>query len=141
MVLRRGLHALGFRYRIHDRTLPGSPDIVFAGRKAVIFVHGCFWHKHDCHLFRIPSTRPEFWTAKIAGNVARDQAAIAALVSGGWRVATVWECALKGKTRIGAERVLQSCAEWLESGTGQIEIRGNEWPECSGVISPTILKE
>lgn len=85
MILRRGLHARGFRFRLHDRRLPGSPDLVFPGRRAAVFVHGCFWHGHACPLFRLPATRQEFWRAKIEGNAARDKGAEAALLADGWR--------------------------------------------------------
>ena len=116
MTLRRGLHARGFRFRLHDKRLPGCPDLVFAGRHAVIFVHGCFWHGHDCHLFRLPATRQEFWRAKITGNAVRDGAAEAALLADGWRVLTVWECALKGRVRLPVDTVLDRAGEWLVNG-------------------------
>ncbi|NNH66346.1 MULTISPECIES: very short patch repair endonuclease [Rhizobium] len=124
LMLRKGLHALGFRFRLHDRSLPGKPDIVLPRYKAVIFAHGCFWHGHDCHLFKWPSTRPEFWQAKIARNRAVDERTDAALTEAGWRQAIVWECALKGKTRLPLEDVIQSCAEWLRSDRPRLEIRG-----------------
>lgn len=124
LLLRKGLHSLGFRFRLHDRSLPGKPDIVLPRYKAVIFAHGCFWHGHDCHLFKWPSTRPEFWQAKIARNRAVDERTDAALTEAGWRQAVVWECALKGKTRLPLEDVIQSCAEWLRSDRPRLEIRG-----------------
>ncbi|WP_421445078.1 very short patch repair endonuclease [Agrobacterium tumefaciens] len=124
LLLRKGLHAMGFRFRLHDRSLPGKPDIVLPRYKAVIFAHGCFWHGHDCHLFKWPSTRPEFWQAKIARNRAVDERTDAALTEAGWRQAIVWECALKGKTRLPLEDVIQSCAEWLRSDQPRLEIRG-----------------
>lgn len=124
LLLRKGLHALGFRFRLHDRSLPGKPDIVLPRYKAIIFAHGCFWHGHDCHLFKWPSTRPEFWQAKIARNRAVDERTDAALTEAGWRQAIVWECALKGKTRLLLEDVIQSCAEWLRSDRSRLEIRG-----------------
>lgn len=124
LLLRKGLHALGFRFRLHDRSLPGKPDIVLPRYKAVIFAHGCFWHGHDCHLFKWPSTRPEFWQAKIARNRAVDERTEAALSEAGWRQAIVWECALKGKTRLPLEEVLLACAEWLKSDRTRLEIRG-----------------
>lgn len=116
MILRRGLHARGFRYRLHDRRLSGSPDLVFPGRRAVIFIHGCFWHGHGCHLFRLPATRQEFWRAKIEGNRARDEATEAALLNDGWRVLTIWECALKGRERLPVDEVLDRAANWLANG-------------------------
>uniref|UniRef100_UPI003F495E5D very short patch repair endonuclease n=1 Tax=Ensifer adhaerens TaxID=106592 RepID=UPI003F495E5D len=124
LLLRKGLHAMGFRFRLHDRSLPGKPDIVLPRYKAVIFAHGCFWHGHDCHLFKWPATRPEFWQAKIARNRAVDERTDAALTEAGWRQAVVWECALKGKTRLPLEDVIQSCAEWLRSDQPRLEIRG-----------------
>jgi DNA mismatch endonuclease (patch repair protein) len=92
--LRKGLHAEGFRFRIHA-PLPGRPDMVFPKWHAVLFVHGCFWHCHNCHLFKWPSSRPEFWRTKISGNLTRDEANITRLLEAGWRVGIVWECALK----------------------------------------------
>lgn len=124
MILRRGLHARGFRYRLHDRRLPGSPDLVFPGRRAVIFIHGCFWHGHGCHLFRLPATRREFWEAKIEGNRARDEAAGAALLAAGWRVLTIWECALKGRERLPVDEVLDRAADWLANGQIEETIAG-----------------
>jgi len=124
LVLRKGLHALGFRFRLHDKALPGKPDIVLPRYRAVIFAHGCFWHGHDCHLFKWPKTREEFWHQKIGRNRKVDIECERALTGMGWRRAIVWECALKGKTRLPLEEVLASCAEWLRSDSERIEIRG-----------------
>ena len=93
LLIRRGLHAKGFRYRLQGRGLPGRPDLVLPKHHAVIFVHGCFWHRHDCPLFRWPQTRQEFWREKIDGNARRDANAIGLLLDTGWRVGIVWECA------------------------------------------------
>ena len=79
MVIRQGLHARGFRYRLHDKTLPGRPDLVFAKYRTVVFVHGCFWHAHGCSRSKLPATRRRFWKEKLEGNAARDQRAVAAL--------------------------------------------------------------
>jgi DNA mismatch endonuclease (patch repair protein) len=125
LLLRRGLHAAGFRFRLHDRTLPGTPDIVFPKYKAVLFAHGCFWHGHDCHLFKWPSSRPDFWRAKINRNREVDALASLALNEAGWRQGIVWECALKGKARLPIEIVLADCAAWLQSDVPFFEIRGN----------------
>ena len=95
MLVRRALHAKGVRYRLHDRKLPGTPDLIFRKYGAVIFVHGCFWHAHDCDLFKWPSTRKEFWEEKIGGNRARDRLALHRLQERGWRTLVIWECALK----------------------------------------------
>jgi DNA mismatch endonuclease (patch repair protein) len=125
MIIRRGLHALGFRYRLQDRTLPGRPDLVFPRHGAVIFVNGCFWHGHNCPLFRLPATRRDFWGAKIAANRMRDQQALDKLIAQGWRVATVWECSLKGPEKLERGEVLGQCRAFLlHDETVQINIRG-----------------
>ncbi len=124
LILRRGLHAAGFRFRLHDRRLPGTPDMVFPRYRAVLFAHGCFWHGHDCHLFRMPGTRREFWAAKIARNRAVDTRSGQALTEAGWRAGIVWECALKGRSRLPLPAVLEACIRWLRSGEPAVEIRG-----------------
>ena len=124
LILRRGLHALGFRFRLHDKRLPGKPDLVFPRWNAVLFAHGCFWHGHDCHLFKWPSTRPEFWQAKISRNQEKDGEVTDALDAACWRHGIVWECALKGRTRLPLEQVLERCAVWLSSSDSCLEIRG-----------------
>lgn len=124
MILRQGLHRLGFRFRLHDRRLPGRPDIVFSKYRAVIFAHGCFWHGHDCHLFKWPSTRKAFWLAKITRNREVDASAMAGLREVGWRVGIVWECALKGRTRLPLDDVIGSCVDWLRSDRPDFEVRG-----------------
>jgi DNA mismatch endonuclease, patch repair protein len=96
VLIRSLLHREGFRFRLHVRELPGKPDIVFSRHHAVVFVHGCFWHGHDCPLFRLPSTRSDFWREKIARNRANDHRALTSLAAAGWRVAVVWECAIRG---------------------------------------------
>ncbi|PPD45886.1 MAG: very short patch repair endonuclease [Methylocystis sp.] len=126
MTLRRGMHALGFRYRLHVKDLPGKPDLVFPGCRAVLFAHGCFWHGHDCHLFKLPSTRVDWWRAKIERNHAIDAHAVEALAANGWRVGVVWECALKGRSRRPIESVIDSCVDWLRSDAPDLEIRGFE---------------
>jgi DNA mismatch endonuclease (patch repair protein) len=124
MILRQGLHARGLRYSLHARNLPGKPDLVFPARRAVLFAYGCFWHGHDCHLFRIPSTRPEFWQAKIARNQFVDARSTTLLEAAGWRVGVVWECALKGRRRLPPEPVLDRCEAWLRVTDPALEIRG-----------------
>lgn len=94
MIVRRALHNAGFRYRLHDRTLPGKPDIVLPKYKTVIFVHGCFWHGHMCSKFRWPKTREGWWKEKIEGNMARDVLNAGALVQASWKIIVVWECDL-----------------------------------------------
>lgn len=98
LIVRRLVHGLGFRYRLHRRDLPGRPDLCFAGRRKVIFVHGCFWHRHDekrCNLTRLPKTRVEFWMSKLAANRARDQHQQRTLRKLGWNILVVWECELR----------------------------------------------
>ena len=95
MRVRRWLHAEGYRYRVHRRDLPGSPDVVFPGRHKAVFLHGCFWHAHGCPSGRMPQTRTDFWIPKLERNRARDAAAEAALRGAGWDVAVIWECDVK----------------------------------------------
>lgn len=108
-IVRKYLFSQGFRYRKNVRGLPGTPDIVLAKYKTVIFVNGCFWHKHDCPLFVWPSSHQEYWEPKIQHNVERDKKNIEALNDLGWTVITVWECELKKKVR--DERLKRLCAE------------------------------
>jgi DNA mismatch endonuclease (patch repair protein) len=124
MLLRRGLHAKGFRYQLHRRNLPGCPDLVLPGYQAVIFVHGCFWHGHGCPLFRLPATRTDFWLKKIVRNGERDKDAIEHLKSEGWRILTVWECALRGASRLTLETVLRKVESFLKSKRDIGEISG-----------------
>lgn len=95
MIVRKGLHARGFRYRLHSRDLPGKPDIVLPKYRAVIFVHGCFWHGHDCPAFKWPKSREAFWRAKIERNRRRHDEVLACLAAMGWNAETVWECELR----------------------------------------------
>jgi DNA mismatch endonuclease (patch repair protein) len=96
LAVRNRLHALGYRYRLHDRKLPGSPDLVFAGRRKALFVHGCFWHMHEgCTLARMPKSRLEFWRPKLEGNRARDAVKLEQLRALGWDVMVVWDCELR----------------------------------------------
>ena len=124
LIIRRGLHALGFRYRLHDRRLAGRPDMVLPRYRAVIFIHGCFWHGHDCPLFRWPKTREAFWHEKIGRNRERDVETEAKLDHAGWRILKIWECSIRGTDRIGVDAVLPRAAEWLGSAAGAGEIRG-----------------
>jgi len=124
LLIRRGLHARGFRFRLHVKTLPGKPDLVLPGRRAVVLVNGCFWHGHDCALFKWPATRQEFWRAKIGATVVRDAAQAAALQALGWRIARVWDCALRGRQKYPAEVVLDRLADWLRSGEVCLDLTG-----------------
>jgi len=124
LAIRKRLHALGFRYRIHDKRKPGKPDIVLPRYHAVILIHGCFWHGHDCHLFRIPATRQEFWQPKIEHNRLNDQKALEQLLHDRWRVLIIWECSIKGKQRLPVDEVIKTTVEWLQSDDSCSCIRG-----------------
>ena len=127
LFVRRALHALGYRYRLHDRRLPGRPDLVFASLKSVIEIQGCFWHAHDCHLFKWPSTRRDFWKAKIEANRERDIRNQKTLVESGWSVLLVWECALKGTGKLSPEALVAGITNWLEiAPLGVQELAGKE---------------
>lgn len=122
MRIRRYLHARGYRYRLNDRALPGRPDLVLRKRGAVVFVHGCFWHGHaSCRFFRLPATRPDFWREKIESNIRRDQRVIVGLLGAGWRVAVVWECALRDEP----DAALHHLDEFLQGSETSIEIRSS----------------
>lgn len=113
MVVRKLTHALGYRFRLHRRDLPGTPDLVFPGRRKVVFVHGCFWHGHhdpSCKLARRPKSRIEFWEAKVKGNHARDARNEMALREGNWNVLTIWECETKARDR---DRLIERLREFL----------------------------
>jgi DNA mismatch endonuclease, patch repair protein len=119
LMIRRHLHAQGFRYRLFVRELPGRPDIVLPRWRVVIFAHGCFWHGHQgCSFFRLPKTRPEFWKDKIQRNAERDSLAIEQLRAAGWRVAVIWECAL----RKNPDRTLHSLVSFVRSTRRFLEI-------------------
>ena len=121
LAFRRSLHALCFRYRLHLKGMPGKPDIVLPKYKAVIFVHGCFWHQHPgCRYASMPTTRPDFWMVKFAVNVNRDIETKAALLRSGWRVGIVWECGLRNAA--GVTEVRAEVAAWLAGGTPELEV-------------------
>ncbi|WP_271079586.1 very short patch repair endonuclease [Aurantiacibacter sp. MUD61] len=124
LLIRRRLFAEGFRYRLDVRSLPGRPDIVLTKYNAAIFVHGCFWHRHDCELFRMPASRADFWQHKLTKNVERDQRNVAELKSRAWRVGVIWECALRGKGRLEFENLISDLKTWLLSNVAEIEMRG-----------------
>ena len=124
LLIRKALFSKGFRYKLHDKSLPGKPDLVFPKYNAVIFIHGCFWHGHDCHLFKWPSTRREFWKTKITRNQEVDARNYKALKEEGWRILTIWECSIKGKNQIGVENVVDRAENWLEYGIRARVIKG-----------------
>jgi DNA mismatch endonuclease, patch repair protein len=132
MIIRRGLHARGFRYILHDKRLPGKPDLVLPKYRAVIFINGCFWHGHNCHLFKWPKTRPKFWLRKIERNREIDQTAVATLKGYEWRCCVVWECALKSPSRLLEGDVVKRISKWLRSEKREITIRGGELVKSYG---------
>jgi DNA mismatch endonuclease (patch repair protein) len=123
LLIRKGLHALGVRYSLHRRDLPGKPDLVLTKHNAIIFIHGCFWHRHNCYLFKWPSTRIAFWKKKLNRNVEVDERNIDLLLSKGWRIGVVWECALKGKSEDKITKVVNQCHNWLLSKNFYLEIK------------------
>ncbi|NLV67507.1 MAG: DNA mismatch endonuclease Vsr [Spirochaetes bacterium] len=123
LLIRKRLFGMGFRYRVNDRKIFGSPDIVFPKYHAVVFIHGCFWHGHDCEIFKLPGTRTEFWKEKIEVNRERDAKVLNQLRAEGWRICIVWECAVKGKAQL--QRVditVSKIAEWVRSEYVWMEI-------------------
>lgn len=124
--IRKALFANGYRYRLHDRRLPGKPDIVLKKYHTVIFVHGCFWHGHDCYLFKWPRSRPDFWKKKIERNREIDRKAVTGLRKARWRVITVWECALKGRGRLPADQVIDRVSRAIEPDGRSCTIRGRK---------------
>jgi DNA mismatch endonuclease, patch repair protein len=120
MKVRSALHRAGFRFRLHDRKLPGKPDLVFPKYHAVLFVHGCYWHRHDgCRIASTPSTNRELWLGKFEANVKRDLQARVALLAAGWRVAVVWECATRKQP---ADAIAIRVSDWLTSNLPGLEL-------------------
>ena len=126
LLILKKLFSLGFRYRINNTKLAGSPDIVLPKYHAVIFIHGCFWHGHDCELFRLPGTRTEFWKEKIDINRSRDAKVLNQLHAESWRICIVWECAIKGKPQLQIiDSTINKIVEWLRSDQIWLELKRN----------------
>lgn len=125
--IRKRLFALGYRYRLHDTKLPGKPDLILPRYNAVIFINGCFWHAHDCSLFKWPSTRKKFWKKKLTRNREKDIENNVVLKELGWRILTIWECSFRG---VGKKRekeidvIIKKTVKWLSSSKRFLEIRG-----------------
>lgn len=118
LFLRKGLHALGFRYRLHGKDIPGKPDLIFPKYNALIQIHGCFWHGHGCHYCKQPATNPEFWQNKITKNQLRDKRNLGKQIEAGWRCLIVWECAVRLSQRtVNALDVVALSAQWLIAGS------------------------
>lgn len=122
LMVRKALHGLGFRYSLHNKKLPGKPDLVFRKYNAVMFINGCFWHGHDCPAFSWPKTREEFWRNKISANMVRDQNNCRDLRDLGWRTATIWECSLRGKRKPAFEEVISVISTWLKTDKSILQI-------------------
>lgn len=125
LLVRRALHARGYRYRLHHPDLPGRPDVVLPRHRTAVFVNGCFWHGHGCSIFRMPATRPDFWATKIAGNRMRDEAAREKLYNEGWRILDVWECALRGRHRLSPEMLAEELVGFLSGTCAKKDIAEN----------------
>lgn len=115
MIIRSGLHKLGYRFRLHHKKLPGKPDIVLPRYNVIILVNGCFWHGHNCPLFRLPGTRTSFWKKKIEDTRLRDSKNITEYKKLGWRVLVVWECAIRGKDDTELASLINKCDRWIQS--------------------------
>ena len=129
VLIRKALHAQGFRYRLHDKSLPGKPDLVFPKYKAVVFIHGCFWHGHDCRYFKVPQTRTAFWLDKINANRQRDARQLAQLKQADWRILVIWECATRKNECLSKDMLIDYVTNWLimDSCDSQVDETGI-WP-------------
>ena len=116
LIIRKGLYSRGYRYRLHDKKLPGKPDLVLKKYNSVIFINGCFWHGHEnCHLFRIPKSRTKFWEDKITSNKLRDENNVDTLKSDGWKVLILWECTIKGKHKLNYDQLMGKVCHFLKN--------------------------
>lgn len=142
VLVRKALHALGFRYRLHNKSLPGKPDLSFPKYKAVIFIHGCFWHGHSCRYFKVPKTRTDFWQDKINSNRLRDAQQLVQLQQAGWRVLIVWECATRKNKTLPNDMLINCIANWLIMGSysESIDEAGIQPLPCLTIESVTAQK-
>lgn len=115
ILIRKALHSRGFRFRLHVKYLPGKPDLVFPKYKSVVFIHGCFWHGHQCRYFKVPSTRSDFWLDKIEKNKARDELQLMKLRTSGWRVLVIWECSIRLMKKQKSCTLIDQISDWLLS--------------------------
>lgn len=145
LIIRKALHAAGFRYRLHVRNLPAKPDLVFPKYAAVVLIHGCFWHGHDCRYFKIPQTRTEFWQEKINTNAQRDRKQLGELRALGWRILVIWECATRKCDASQSAMLIDYISNWLIMGDcdSQIDETGIKPLPCSmteSVITSKVLQ-
>ena len=126
IAVRQLVHSLGYRFRLHDTKLPSKPDIVLPRHRKVIFVNGCFWHGHNCHLFKWPKSRKEFWRDKIKSNMERDRKNEKIIIFSTWRVLKIWECALKGGQKREHDKLFQEINDWILSRNIKHSISGEE---------------
>lgn len=124
LAIRRALHGMGFRYSLHSGQFPGKPDMVFRKHRAAIFIHGCYWHGHDCGEVKPAATNQAYWSPKIEKNRERDARNLAAVEVAGWRHLVIWECSFRRKGTAALEDTARQAAEWLRAGTENREIRG-----------------
>lgn len=129
LLVRRGLHSRGIRYRLHGRSLPGRPDLVFPRFHTVAVVHGCFWHSHACTRSKIPETNADFWMHKLAANAVRDRKAIDEVKAEGWRILAIWECSLRGSRRHNIVLLIEQCCHFIRSSREVVcELSENDMP-------------
>lgn len=124
VLFRKGLHRRGFRYSLRSHATSGKPDLVMPKYRVVVFTHGCFWHRHDCSLFKLPRTRRDFWKAKLDRNHARDAEVAEQVRAAEWRQLTVWECAFRGPHQLGLDATLDIAERWIRGSAVTLEIRG-----------------
>ena len=116
------LENLGIDFRTQVKSLPGRPDFVIDEYRKIIFTHGCFWHQHNCYLFKIPATRTEFWMEKVGQNVSRDKEVCKKLRSDNWSIMVIWECAIKGKHKLSTQELSERVEEWICAGNHSVDI-------------------
>ena len=124
LLIRKSLHKKGYRYTLNNSKLPGKPDIVLPKHNAALFIHGCFWHCHECALFKWPKTKREFWHEKLTKNKKNDAKNQNELNLQGWRIGIIWECSVRGSCRIPQERLVEIIILWLESEQRRFEVQG-----------------
>lgn len=136
--IRKMLYSAGFRYSVCPASIAGKPDLYFPRYKAVIFVHGCFWHAHGCYLFKLPQSRKDFWQQKLNNNIDRDRRNLQLLIEKGYRVLVIWECAIKGKLKLEPRHLQERIIEWLNDGKLSACVDCNGFSQISSFSSVAI---